>query len=422
MKVARNKLRINLILMAILPVAFLGVFFVFYGIRTIRTINEKEVMSSLEGVCMHLRDEFTEKYPGDYSIVDGKYYAGGVDVSASESLLEDYKEQFNVEVTIFFGDTRAITTITDGDSKIIGTRQSDMRVLDTVMNGEKFTARDVYINDKQYYVCYIPIFEGEKVVGMVFAGVPNKNVEDSISHFLSTFIALTIIVVLIILLVTFTYSNQLANMLTSIKEYLGSLVEYGSYKSQMEEEVLERSDEIGDLGRYAVKVGGQLTNIIGKDPLTGLYNRRAGRHLLDNLHDDLVEAGSEYSLVMCDVDYFKDVNDTYGHEVGDTVLKEISRIIMETCDAYPGAFAIRWGGEEILMGFKLNKIYTFEAVEQIRERLKSVTFNAGDKMFNVTATFGISFNNGSKDLHRMIVSADEKLYLGKENGRDRIEV
>ena len=74
------------------------------------------------------------------------------------------------------------------------------------------------------------------------------------------------------------------------------------------------------------------------------------------------------------------------------------------------------------MGFKLNKIYTFEAVEQIRERLKSVTFNAGDKMFNVTATFGISFNNGSKDLHRMIVSADEKLYLGKENGRDRIEV
>lgn len=422
MKVIRNKLRFNLVLMAILPVTILGVFFVFFGIKTIRTVNEKEVMSSLEGVCLHLRDEFTEKYPGDYSIKDGKYYSGDVDISASEELLEDYKEQFKAEVTIFFDDERVLTTITDGNSKIIGTHQNDTRVLETVMSGGKFTSRDVQINGRPYYVCYIPLFEGNDVAGMVFAGISDENVSKSISSFLRTFISLTVVIMFVIVFITFSYSTQLANMLTSIKEYLGSLVEYGSSSSKMQEEVLERSDEVGDLGRYAVNVGGQLANIIGKDPLTGLYNRRAGRHLLDNLHDDYVESGCEYTLVMCDVDYFKNVNDTYGHNAGDAVLKEISRIVIETCDAYPGSFAIRWGGEEILIGFRLKKIYAVEAVEMIRDRLKSVSFNSDETTYNITVTFGVASNTGNKDLHGVIVAADEKLYLGKESGRDRIEV
>lgn len=423
MKIIRNKLRITLVLMTVLPVILLGVFFVLFGMKTVRTSIATEVMSSLEGVCLRLRDEFSEKYPGDYNIKNGRYYSGKLDVSASMMMLEKYKMQFGTEVTIFFDDVRALTTITDGKNKrLTGSTMEDPRVLEAVKAGDKFTASDVYINGKRYYVCYIPLFEKREVVGMVFAGISNENVEASIKNFTKQFILITVVIVLLLALIVFVYSSNLANRLTSIKEYLGTLVEYRSTDAKMEEEMLQRKDEIGDLARYAVKVGGQLTNIMGKDPLTGLFNRRAGRHLLDSLHDEHVTQGTEYTLVMCDVDFFKKVNDTYGHDVGDVVLREIARIVLETCDAYPGSFAIRWGGEEILMGFKLSKIYTVEAVEIIRDRIRAFEFDGEGSKFNVTATFGVATNNNDMDLHSVIVSADEKLYLGKESERDRIEV
>lgn len=418
-----NKLRITLVLMAVLPVVLLGVFFVLFGIKTIRVCTEKEVMSSLEGVCLRLRDEFSEKYPGDYTIKGDRYYSGRLDVSASTMMLEKYKMQFGTEVTIFFDDVRAMTTIIDSKNKrITGTKMEDPRVLETVKSGGIFTASDVYINGKQYYVCYIPLLEKTETVGMVFAGISNENVEKTIRDFYKQFVTITIVMVLLLAIIVFVYSSQLASNLTSIKEYLGSLVEEGNVETKMGDNLLGRRDEIGGLARYAEKVGGQLTEIIGKDPLTGLYNRRAGRHMLDRLHDEHVMQGTDYTLAMCDVDFFKSVNDTYGHDVGDIVLKEISRIILETCDAYPGSFAIRWGGEEILIGFRLSKIYAVEAIEIMRDRIRAKVFDGGDVKFGVTATFGVASNNTDLDLHSVIVEADEKLYLGKESGRDRIEV
>ena len=399
--------------MTVLPIIILGGIFVIYGINTIRSCIETEVMSSLEGVCLRLRDEFLRDYQPD----DAYSY------SDAEPLLDKYKENFNTEVTIFFDDVRVLTTITnENNERITGTRQQDERVLLAIRSGNKFTATDVDINGEQYNVCYIPIFDDGEVTGMVFAGISNANVKKSISSFSSRFISVTILVVLMIALIVLTYSSQLATRLTSIKEYLGTLVDDTNTEATMDDEMLERSDEIGDLARYAVKVGGQLRSIMGKDPLTGLYNRRSGRHFLDDLRDEYLENGTEYTLVMCDIDHFKNVNDTYGHDAGDKVLKGFSKIVSDTCALYPGSFAIRWGGEEILMGFKLSKTQTVEAIEKIKERLNVVKFETEKDRFSISATFGVASCRPNTEIHDVIVAADEKLYVGKENGRNRIEV
>lgn len=399
--------------MTVLPIIILGGIFVIYGINTIRSCIETEVMSSLEGVCLRLRDEFLRDYQPD----DASSY------SDAEPLLDKYKENFNTEVTIFFDDVRVLTTITnENNERITGTRQQDERVLLAIRSGNKFTASDVDINGEQYNVCYIPIFDDGEVTGMVFAGISNANVKKSISSFSSRFISVTILVVLMIALIVLTYSSQLATRLTSIKEYLGTLVDDTNTEATMDDEMLERSDEIGDLARYAVKVGGQLRSIMGKDPLTGLYNRRSGRHFLDDLRDEYLENGTEYTLVMCDIDHFKNVNDTYGHDAGDKVLKGFSKIVSDTCALYPGSFAIRWGGEEILMGFKLSKTLTVEAIEKIKGRLNVMKFETEKERFSISATFGVASCRPNTEIHDVIVAADEKLYVGKENGRNRIEV
>lgn len=413
MKVIRNKLRTSLILMTVLPIIMLGGIFVLFGINTIKTCIETEVMSSLEGVCLRLRDEFLRDYkPGDSSVY-----------TDAEPLLDRYKENFNTEVTVFFDDVRVLTTIrNENNERIIGTRQQDKRVLQAIRSGNKFTASDVDINGEQYNVCYIPIYEDDAVVGMVFAGISNANVRKSIKTFSRQFISVTILVVMLIAFIVLTYSSQLANRLTSIKEYLGTLVEDTNVEAAMDDEMLNRPDEVGDLARYAVKVGGQLTSIMGRDPLTGLYNRRSGRHFLDELHDAYLEKETEYTLVMCDIDHFKNVNDTYGHDTGDKVLKGFSKVVSEMCSKCPGSFAIRWGGEEILMGFKLSQTQTVEVIEKIKEHLNAMKFESGNDRFSISATFGIETCRPGTEIHDIIVAADEKLYMGKENGRNRIEV
>ena len=184
---------------------------------------------------------------------------------------------------------------------------------------------------------------------------------------------------------------------------------------------LKGRDDIGELARYSVTVGEQLRSIIDRDSLTGLYNRRSGRYLLDSLHSRSVSDGSAYTLVMCDIDYFKNINDKYGHDIGDNVLKRIYSIVLDCSGNCQNSFVIRWGGEEALMGFPLGKRETLDIVRNIRQRIKEEIFesNSGEK-FSITMTYGVESSEGHQDVHSVIVCADENMYKGKKSGRDII--
>lgn len=415
----KNKLRFTIILLSILPTLILGCFFIPFGMNSVKSCSEAEITSTLNGVCAHLCDEFSRAYPGDYHEKDGQYYSGDINIKEAQELLETYKDQFNAEVTIFFDDTRVLTTIEDeSGSKIVGTVQDDDRVIKSVFSGNSFSSDNVMINNKPYYVTYYPLYDGEEVAGMVFAGMSDKNFRSIIQKFYVEIIGVTAIIVLAVLVVVFLYANEMGKMLLQIKGYLGNLVDSRSLEVEMAEEVVARSDEIGDLARYAVTIGEQLKNIMGRDPLTGLFNRRSGRHMLDKLNDECIQADSEFCLVMCDIDHFKDINDGYGHAVGDKVLKKISEIILGIVDRYPGSFAIRWGGEEVLIGFPLPLDETLRIIEGLRKGIGKTYFAEENYKFYVTVTFGISSSLDSDNMHDIIKQADDLLYIGKNAGRD----
>lgn len=152
------------------------------------------------------------------------------------------------------------------------------------------------------------------------------------------------------------------------------------------------------------------------DTLTGLYNRRKTIEYLDSL---LKSADNQISFCLCDIDFFKKVNDTYGHNIGDEVLKTLSDTFLK--ELPKDSFISRWGGEEFLLIFPgLNGDEAMMALEKLRQKVKSIVFDGGIEKFSISLTFGLVEYDYHSDLTTLLKQADEKLYIGKENGRDRI--
>lgn len=160
----------------------------------------------------------------------------------------------------------------------------------------------------------------------------------------------------------------------------------------------------------------QLKTQASIDPLTGLHNRRSTIEYLDKL---LKNAENQISVCLCDIDFFKKVNDTYGHDIGDIVLKKIAETFRK--ELPPDSFVSRWGGEEFLLIFpQSNGDEAKIALDFLRQKIKTVTFDGNGDTFTVTLTYGLVEYDFRSDLTAMLKEADEKLYLGKESGRDRI--
>ena len=152
------------------------------------------------------------------------------------------------------------------------------------------------------------------------------------------------------------------------------------------------------------------------DTLTGLYNRRRTIEYLEAL---LKDAESQISICLCDIDHFKRVNDTYGHDVGDVVLKTISDTFRKKLPA--DTFISRWGGEEFLLIFPhMNGDEAGIALEMLRHKIREVVFDGGTENFTVSLTYGLVEYDFHSDITTLLKEADEKLYIGKESGRDRI--
>lgn len=145
------------------------------------------------------------------------------------------------------------------------------------------------------------------------------------------------------------------------------------------------------------------------DTLTKLPNRNA----LNNEIQILKEKEIDYCVIIADIDDFKQINDTYGHDCGDYILKEISDILSTYSNNNIKMF--RYGGEEIL--FISSNNYDIEKYfNKIRKTIQNYNFRYNKKIIKVSMTFGIS--NMLNDFDKMLKNADEKLYKGKKIGKN----
>jgi diguanylate cyclase (GGDEF)-like protein len=156
------------------------------------------------------------------------------------------------------------------------------------------------------------------------------------------------------------------------------------------------------------------------DALTGLYNRM---HFGEQLQRTLNEAdrfNQPVSLVLVDIDHFKKVNDTWGHEAGDAVLKHVARILQEGVRAVD--ICVRYGGEEIAMLMaQTDSLRAVEVAERLRSRIAATVIRHAGAEIAVTASFGVAtYPETVKVRDQLFPSADKALYIAKHDGRNLV--
>ncbi|SHK70842.1 diguanylate cyclase (GGDEF) domain-containing protein [Fibrobacter sp. UWT2] len=152
------------------------------------------------------------------------------------------------------------------------------------------------------------------------------------------------------------------------------------------------------------------------DVLTGLYNRRFFEGIMKRSKE---EKETSYSVAMLDVDDFKKINDTYGHETGDRVLAAVSKCIEASLPE--NAVAVRWGGEEFVLYLpQVDSAQTLDVLNDFRAKLsKQEIYHKGNRVV-ITATIGLCTGESIADYEEYIRQADEKLYWGKQHGKNQI--
>lgn len=175
-----------------------------------------------------------------------------------------------------------------------------------------------------------------------------------------------------------------------------------------------------EMEQKLIKYNEKLERLASLDPLTGLYNRRRMRQYLDQVEAEYSPNGMKFlSLALGDIDFFKKVNDSYGHETGDQVLKSVAKLFMKAIDGK--GEVCRWGGEEFLIAFyDMNGDEALVLLTEILEQIRSMEVVHDGKRIHITMTFGLVEYHKASGVEGSIQEADKKLYRGKESGRNQI--
>jgi len=191
---------------------------------------------------------------------------------------------------------------------------------------------------------------------------------------------------------------------------------------QSEQDLHSANDSLQQQLKAIHALQGQLHEQANRDPLTGLYNRR---YLDSTLERELARCkreGQPLSLMLIDIDHFKQINDTYGHQAGDAVLKQLATLLTEQARA--ADVPCRFGGEEFLLLLpNMPQNVALERAEQWRSDFAATTIAFGEFRMQVTLSCGIATYPGHGiSAAALIRCADHALYRAKTEGRNRVVV
>lgn len=404
----------------ILPVFFIGIVMAGISYILIKKNVYYEIRSGMENEAYTLANTYDVMYPGYYELVKaenlmalkkGEHYL-------TNDFIDNIKEDTGLEITIFYNDIRMITTLYSDNKRITGSKMNSAIKKDVLDNGYSKFYDDVRIEEERFFAYYLPVHNGsENIIGAICILKPANQIHSKFAKQVIPLIAMIIAGVVIITYLNYLYFGKLNKNFKHIRNFLGE-VTGGNLKAEMNREALAREDEIGDVAKAIVNMQRSLRNLIVKDSLTDLYNRRYCNQNLKNLSEQYIKTGEPYTLAIADIDFFKKVNDTYGHTAGDEVLVSVAQIMKKSMAGK--GFAARWGGEEFLLvytGCDMETTLTY--LEMLVEATREMCVEYGDKVIKITISIGVATGNGDS-VDKVLCTADNRLYHAKKEGRDRV--
>ena len=191
---------------------------------------------------------------------------------------------------------------------------------------------------------------------------------------------------------------------------------------ELEERVQERTQELDEALHRLETANRQLREFSRQDGLTGLLNRRSFDHSLSRAEEGRLREDRPFALLMIDLDHFKEVNDRYGHLVGDDALVHIARLLQMAVSAAGGQLA-RYGGEEFAVILPSTDFATAQDLaEALRGLVEQNSLQSGGRIIPLTISLGVAFRDldASEPLSHLVRRADEAMYRAKQAGRNRV--
>lgn len=424
MGMKKSRLNAKLLRITVVPLILSGIVILFATYITFTSTMEREVKRGLSSIAITTMHAYDRLYPGDYAVVERNgepiFFKGLFNLTDDDNYLQEIKRDADIDVTFFYGDMRVLTTLEPMDGQtMIGTIVHPKVVADVLEGQQDKFYRRVLVGNTDYFAYYSPIYNGDgSCVGMIFAGKPSAQVQTEIWRAMAPAVILIFIMGAVSCFVCTSFTRELVMIISRIKKFLCEIAQ-GNLKAELDSRILQRKDELGEMGQFTAHVQRVLREMIEKDMLTKLYSRRIGEIKMRQVQKEAVEEGGKFCVALADIDFFKKFNDTYGHDCGDLVLKEVASVLAN--GMMGKGFAVRWGGEEMLLVYEHHDLQkALEHLEGLREKVLACEVLYNEEVLHVTMTYGLVRGKCDQMIEATVKAADDLLYQGKMNGRNQI--
>lgn len=412
----------KLISVTVLPMILLGVVLFSVTYNHFKKTMSEQVRAELSDVAVATCSMLDYAYPGDYLTFGSESLVllkGEAPLNDRFEYIDQVKEKTSLDITIFYDNIRFLTTITDDkNERILGTFCNDIVKEDVYNTGSSQFYDNVFVGEELYFAYYYPLNNSDgKTVGMIGVAKSSAVVRKENLTAMVPLLAFGTVIVILMGVIMFQYTERLTKDLLKLNKFLGE-VSKGNLQTRIDNSLIKRKDEISQMGQSALTMQKELRKLIEQDPLTGLNNRRSAAKHMARLLKEFDASNEKFSIALGDIDFFKKVNDTYGHDAGDEVLKMVASKLTEGMPAK--GFVARWGGEEFLLGFSgIDVSKSKEILEKILDSIRETTVCTEGMEIKVTMSFGVTEGKmASQD--ELVKAADDLLYYAKEHGRNRI--
>lgn len=290
------KLRMKILLLALVPVLALGIVMFLVACDRIANGIYDEAYVGMQATTLAVRDIFeTGNEEPYYMDENGELWKGTLNISQATDITDHIKTNTNMEVTVFWGDTRILTSIVDEKGNRQVNTQASPQVTERVLeNGEVYQARNVEILGEEYIVCYIPMYQAgsDEIVGMIFLGTLQSTVSHIINKVRLQFLLIIVCAVVLMTVLIYLMVSRIVNALNRSMRALNDIAE-GNLNVTVEPSVLKRKDETGDLGRSVVNLQSKLNGIV-----TGICDKS---HNLDMEVSSIDKVAADVYQVMKEV-------------------------------------------------------------------------------------------------------------------------
>ena len=421
-----NGLGDKMLALAVLPILVLGIVLMVVSMQTFSDKMEGHVRKEMTQQTKLILKILDENYPGEFSLnkdVKGNYhiYKGGKDITKDTEFIDNMKEIMGVEVTLFCQDVRLQTTLRDTKGRLfINTAVSSVITKDVLKKKKAhFYRSTTNVGDERYFAYYEPIFlEDGTCFGMVGVCRKATDIEKNIRMAVRPILLLSIAAIFVIGAISISYTRILTKRIRILQQFMKKLTKE-DFEAEMPAGLLKVEDEIGDLARSGKKMQESIRRQVELDELTQLYNRRYGDKCLQQMCKKMQESGIEYCVEIGDIDFFKKVNDRYGHEAGDVVLTKVARILREKIMSK--GYVCRWGGEEFLIVLEdCEQEQAKQILQDVLDVLRGQSIECQGQNICVTMSVGVVQVASDEKIDDILRRADKKLYDAKAGGRDRI--